>query len=279
MFDDFRDAIRATGLIPPDSIEPGRFVRFPGIGKRPGNRAGWCILMEDGRGGAFGDFAADFRETWHRGRDRSRHSNWRPRGGSSPTMHLEAAIRARDLWEKATPVRAHPYLVSKRIKAFGAKALRDLLVLPIIGFDGILHTLQFIDAVGNKRYLKGGRKAGCLVHAAGPALSHSRVIICEGWATGCSLAEHEQEALVLAALDAGNLEAVAVQARRRWPESRIVLASDDDRRTPGNPGRTKAHAAAAAVGGLVALPDWPEGAPDTLSDFNDLAVWKARCGS
>ena len=42
----------------------------------------------------------------------------------------------------------------------------------------------------------------------------------------------------------------------------------------GNPGRAAANAAAAAVGGQVAFPEWPEGAPDDLTDFNDLANWK-----
>ena len=52
---DFRDAIRAAGLEPPDVIEPGMMYRFPGVGKRNGNTAGWCKLFEDGLGGCFGD--------------------------------------------------------------------------------------------------------------------------------------------------------------------------------------------------------------------------------
>ena len=46
----FRDAIRAAGLEPPENIEPGKLHRFPGLGKRNGNTAGWCILFEDGLG-------------------------------------------------------------------------------------------------------------------------------------------------------------------------------------------------------------------------------------
>jgi putative DNA primase/helicase len=40
----FRDAMRASGLEPPDVIEPGKLHRFPGAGKRNGNTAGWCKL-------------------------------------------------------------------------------------------------------------------------------------------------------------------------------------------------------------------------------------------
>ena len=50
---EFLDAIRATGLVPPEAIEPGRLYRFPGVGKRNGNTAGWCRAFGDGLGGVF----------------------------------------------------------------------------------------------------------------------------------------------------------------------------------------------------------------------------------
>ena len=67
----FHDAMRATGLQPPDVIKPGKFHHFPGIGKRNGNKAGWCMLFDDRMGGCFGDFSSDFSETWQAKRDRS----------------------------------------------------------------------------------------------------------------------------------------------------------------------------------------------------------------
>src|SRR5438552_10839576 len=60
----FRNAIAERGLSPPDVIEPGRFLRFPGDGKRNGNQAGWCKLFNDGRGGVFGDFSTGAVESW-----------------------------------------------------------------------------------------------------------------------------------------------------------------------------------------------------------------------
>jgi len=57
-----------------------------------------------------------------------------------------------------------------------------------------------------------------------------------------------------------------------------VIAGDDDRRTVGNPGATRAKAAAIASGALLALPQWPKHTPDHLTDFNDLAVWLAGGG-
>ncbi len=66
----FRDAIRAAGMEPPDVIEPGKIHRFPGIGKRNGNTAGWCKLFDDGLGGCFGDWSSGFTENWQAKRDK-----------------------------------------------------------------------------------------------------------------------------------------------------------------------------------------------------------------
>ena len=60
----FRDAMLAAGLAPPNVIEPGKIQRFPGAGKRPSNRAGWCIFFDDRLGGRFGDLSLGFTENW-----------------------------------------------------------------------------------------------------------------------------------------------------------------------------------------------------------------------
>ena len=99
------------------------------------------------------------------------------------------------------------------------------------------------------------------------------IVIAEGSATASTVATQFPGACVLAAIDAGNLEPVARAVRSRYPAVQIVVAADDDRLTPGNPGLTKAREAAAAVGGKLVRPVWPEGAPDDLTDFNDLAAW------
>jgi putative DNA primase/helicase len=105
----------------------------------------------------------------------------------------------------------------------------------------------------------------------------SVLCICEGWATGASLHQHGGY-VVAAAMNAGNLTPAAKGLRSRYPDQRFVIAGDDDRLTDGNPGRTAANAAATAVGAEVAFPEWPKGAPDDLTDFNDLANWKLANG-
>jgi putative DNA primase/helicase len=67
---EFLNAIRSAGLEPPEVIEPGKFQRFPGAGKRNGNAAGWCKLFDDGLGGCFGDWSSGFSGNWQAKRDK-----------------------------------------------------------------------------------------------------------------------------------------------------------------------------------------------------------------
>jgi len=286
----FREAIRDAGLEPPEIIEQGKLHHFPGAGKRNGNTAGWCRLFDDGLGGCFGDWSSGLSETWQANRDRphARAERVALARRVAATQHqaevehgarqAAAANRAATIWRTAKPAPGdHPYLVRKRIQPHGARIHKGALTLPVTDFSGQLTSLQFISAAGDKRLLWDGRKQGCYIHVAG--YSTSRVILCEGWATGCTLAEDEPASLMLAAIDAGNLKPVAVAARHRWPAAEVVIAGDDDRLTTGNPGATRAGDAARASKALLALPQWPEDAPEHLTDFNDLAVWLAGGGA
>ncbi len=129
------------------------------------------------------------------------------------------------------------------------------LVVVLTDEAGALVNVQLIRADGTKRYLHGGQKAGAFHRIEGGEL----VAICEGYATGLSV-HLAIGATVYCAMDCGNLAAVAQIARRQHPKARILLCGDNDEHTQGNPGKTKAEQAAAAIGGLVALPpiagDW-----------------------
>lgn len=282
----FRDAMSAVGLEPPDIIESGKLYRFPGIGKRNGNTAGWCKLFDDGLGGCFGDWSSGLSETWQAKRDRPfstvEREAFRRRVAAARVQvdaeremrQAHAAAKARAIWKSAQPAPAdHPYLVRKGIQPHGARIHHGALILPVEDFTDALTSLQFIATDGSKRLLYGGRKRGCFIRVTGNMPVASRVILCEGWATGCTLAEDGPTALVLASIDAGNLQPVAVAIHVRWPNTELVIAGDDDRLRLGNPGATQAQAAAVAAGALLALPRWPTGAPIDLTDFNDLAVW------
>jgi putative DNA primase/helicase len=80
---------------------------------------------------------------------------------------------------------------------------------------------------------------------------------------------------VAVAFNAGNLLDVALALRARHPDLPLILGADDDWRTDGNPGVTKATEATRAVGGLLAIPDFGPDRPEGATDFNDMA---ALCG-
>jgi putative DNA primase/helicase len=286
--DEFRQAIMESGMAPPEVIDPGVWHRFPGNGKCPSNRSGWCLMFEGGLGGCFGDWSSGLSETWKSKQNKPysrtdrvafarRAEAARKRAEiERRTRQADAATRATAIWKSAKLATcSHPYLNQKRIHPHGAKLHKDALTLPITDFAGNLSSLQFIGPNGRKRLLSGGCKRGRFIYVAGDMTDFHHIIICEGWATGCTLAEDSPAALVLVAIDAGNLKPVALATRRRWPYAELVIAGDDDRLTAGNPGATKVKAAAIASNALLALPQWSEDAPEHLTDFNDLAVWRA----
>src|SRR3982074_1009252 len=50
------------------------------------------------------------------------------------------------------------------------------------------------------------------------------------------------------------------------------MCADDDAGTTGNPGVTKATAAALSVGGTLAMPDFGGNRPEGVSDLNDMSA-------
>ena len=60
----FKTAMQTYHLNPPDTIQPGKFNRFPGFDRKQDDDAGWCILFDDELGGVFGDFSTGLDEHW-----------------------------------------------------------------------------------------------------------------------------------------------------------------------------------------------------------------------
>lgn len=282
----FSDAIWAAGLTPPETIEAdGKLRRFASNGKR-GDDAGWYLLHGDGvPAGSFGDWRTGLAETWradigriltpaeeaaHRARvDTMRNE----REAEQAKRRAEAQARAEAIWQAASPAPVdHAYLSRKGIKAHGAKLHDGALVIPLRA-DGVLHSLQFIGVDGSKRFLSGGRVAGCYL-SIGNTQGAAALCIAEGFATGATI--HEATGYPVAvAFNAGNLLAVANAMREKFPSLPMIVCADDDRATPGNPGLTKATEAAQSIGGKLAIPDFGTDRPDGVTDFNDMA---AHCG-
>ncbi len=263
----FRDAIQAAGLTPPDGIEAdGKLRRFASNGKR-GDSAGWYLLFGDGiPAGCFGDWRTGFTQTWRADigrtltpaeeaahRDKAQAMR-REREAEEARRKVEAQTRAAAIWQAATPPPDdHAYLARKGIKANGARLHKGALLIPMRA-DGTIHSLQFIGANGDKRFLTGGRVAGCYF-SIGDTRGAAALCIAEGFATGATIFEATGYPVAVA-FNAGNLLAVSKAMREKFPDLPLIVCADDDSQTPGNPGLTKATEAARAVGGLLVIPEF-----------------------
>jgi len=281
-YEQFKAAIAAAGLIPPDVIHAdGKLHRFNASGKR-GDDTGWYVFHLDGvPAGVFGCWRLGITETWcgkldntmtvmereaHRQRIKAMHAQ---REAEEVTKHQAAAAEAARRWQAAQSCTGHAYLSTKGVLAHGVRSdAAGGLIVPMRDTAGTLHSLQTITPDGEKRFLSGGRVKGCY-HAIGKPKGGA-LIVCEGYATGATIHEATGQPVAIA-FNAGNLEAVALALRAKYPGLKIVVAADDDHQTQGNPGITKATAAAQAVDGVVAVPDFGAHRPDRATDFNDLA--------
>lgn len=279
-------AMNAHGCAPAD---PGRLVadgvlhRHRVEGDKAGTLNGWHVIHLDGvPAAAFGSWKSGIVSTWSaRGLDdmtaaeradlrRLMDAARAAKRAETERRHAEASERAARIWAHCWPADpTHPYLVRKRVEPHYARQHGPRLVLPVTDPEGRLWSLQFIDPDGGKRLLTGGRKRGCFVWVDGSLPGNDRILVCEGWATGATLAEAEPQSRVLAAIDAGNLEPVAVGLRARHPGAEIVICADAD-----PIGMAKGRAAAIAGGALLAAPEFPPGAAGT--DWNDLAALRAE---
>ena len=172
-------------------------------------------------------------------------------------QHQAAARKAWNIFRHAPLADSHPYLTRKRIKGHGARLAFGKLVIPVFAEPRALVGLQFIDRDGNKRFLRGGQKAGCFWWIG----RHPTETVClaEVYATAASIHEATGHRCYIG-FDAGNLLAVAEAVRELHPQARILVCADND---PA--GIKYGTNAALRIGAALALPDLPG------QDFNDLA--------
>ncbi|GHT94705.1 hypothetical protein AGMMS49545_16420 [Betaproteobacteria bacterium] len=279
----FKAAMAGRGIIPPDKlIADGALHRCDVEGKRGKGDAAYILHLDGIAAGGF--------ENWRDGLD---WQNWRAEIGRPLTPDEEAAGRAAiqkarrereaenvkrkteareacdHAWSAAKPAsHEHPYLVKKGVKSHGLRVTANGRLLVPVREGRTLHSLQFIDGDGTKRFKIGGRKQGCYFSIGKP---DGVLCICEGYATGASIHESTGYAVAIA-FDAGNLEAVAKALRAKLPDVRMVLCADDDWQTEGNPGLTKAREAAQTIGAAVAVPVFEGERQPADTDFNDMAA-------
>lgn len=285
----FRNALQdAFGLLDWLPLADGAIHRFRVPRDNPNTRNGWYVLYLDGiASGAFGSWREGSSHTWSSRKPADRLESALitqriekarlQREAEQRQRQTEAAYNAAYLWRKSQPASAdHPYLTRKGCQPHGLRQTDDVLLVPLYT-DSFLTNLQRIMPDGAKRFLSGGRVKG--TYSIIGTLEPGRTLyVCEGWATGASIHASTGHA-VACAMNAGNLLEVGRHFQRQYPDSQLVIAGDDDRQTEaegkGNPGVEAANKAAAALDCSVVLPAFPPNAPLALSDFNDLANWRA----
>lgn len=305
--DQFRSAIIAAGLTPPDEIvADGKLHRFSSNGK-PKDDAGWYVLHGGAiPAGVIGDHRIGLNQNWRADIGRSltltegaahrakMEAMKLLRNAEEARRRADAAKKAVELWRAAAPAgEDHPYLARKQVGPVatlreidtgeaaailgytpksGGEALAGRVLVAPVKIGDALATCELIDGDGRKSAVYGGAKAGGY-WAAQPLPSGDGdglvLFIGEGVATMLSVREATGQTCI-AALSSGNLEAVAAAMRKRYPAARLVLLGDLVKTT----GEPDAHAIEAAqlVGGLLAVPDFGEGRAPNETDFNDMAV-------
>jgi putative DNA primase/helicase len=174
----------------------------------------------------------------------------------------QAAVEASERWALSDSAsHAHTYLIKKRISPHGIGQDGDDLLIPMRhAINGPVIGLQAITPSGAKYFGKDVAKKGAFFLIGEPA---RRIYICEGYATGATVHEATDDPVVIA-FDAGNLKPVSATIRAAFPDAQIIIAGDNDHKTPNNPGETYARQAALECNGCVHLPPVGEG-----TDWND----------
>ena len=283
LIDYFKQTMQNAGIEPPgEIIADGILHRFTVAEDRARSDNGWYVLhADDPAAGAFGCWKRGIAETWSSKTCQvmtpAEKTAYTAKMGAMKRQReeererIQAACRewCTDSWAKAKyATNENPYLKRKEVNAYGLKAFRENLLVPVQDMAGTIHGLQFIAADGSKKYKTGTNKAGHFFKIG--KSKDKTVITCEGYATGASI-HHATGHAVVIVFDSGNLLPVAQNIRVKFPDMKIIIAADDDHATEGNPGLTKATEAARAVSGLLATPVFPENRGPKDSDFNDLA--------
>lgn len=285
------DGASRRGYAVPSDISVGKRIRGPAAGKDERNKSASFYIFDDCRGGLITDFTTG--EQIYIGVERNNASRPSTAPRRSPSAkaaadkarqqaesekHAESAKKARYVLSQCVATSNHPYAIRKGITTPGSivrySPRYKTIVLPVR--DAItdeIASLQYIGSDGGKRFMPDGRTKGCYI-ACTEIADQSLILLCEGFATGRTLATAYPDAMVMAAHSCHNLTPVAELIRQRWPDRQLIICGDDDRANPNNPGRNAAIDAATAVGADLMLPNWPVDAPLTLTDFNDLDCWR-----
>lgn len=278
-------------LFPNGVIADGQVHRVPTVDKPKVDNGWYVVHLNDGPGesgiirAVFGNMADNKGESkWKDGNGRRKVKDLKAETEAIKKKIAEAtALREREQEAAALEVKAR-LLICKPVEAPFAYLERkqvgvvpdlwqqgDTLIVPLKDETGAIVNCQRIwierDGRVQKRYWQKAKRDCTYFAIKGSAKT---VAVCEGVATAITI--HEATGwTVLAAGDTGQLLNIAKMVRGKMPLVRIMMCADNDAYTEGNPGVTKARAAAAAVGGYTVIPQFTD-LESRGTDFNDLYV-------
>lgn len=257
------ETLIAAGMSPPNTIIPGKWLRFPGCGKSRSNRAGWCRLITPTLA-IYGDWSTGLSEVWcdgtHRDDAESRRLLMEARAREVEFMKEQRTTQARVAHEAGIELERsilmpHPYLERKGFPELVGFVRGERLLIPMRDPTRYreLINLQQIWPDGTKRFMPGGRARGAIHRIGAPHAWHT--VLCEGYATGLSLDAAlslvSPSHAVIVCFSATNLVLVA----ERFPKA--FIAADNDKSATG-------AEAAKRTSLKWAMP------PDVGDDFNDM---------
>ena len=299
------NTMQSYGYIPPQNVQLDKFIRFAAPNKPKSNRSAWLIMKQGDRGqyAIFGSWATSEKHTWT--------ENNQPLSYQEKAIlqkEIEADLERRrnkelrkiqtseklvmNLIQYAEPAEnnnnKHPYLVNKKVGAYGLYRMKyfkgvtekylynikDALLIPVESFNAetgaMYQSMQIIAPNGFKCFLAESITHGGHFFIRKPNDTY-KIVICEGYATGATLAEIWPKYAVICAFNAGNLKKVAESIRANYPVHDIIIAGDNDhhleKKGEINVGKVKAEEAARLVGGSVFIPEFkPE---ENGTDWND----------
>ena len=127
----------------------------------------------------------------------------------------------------------YPYLRKKQVYPYGVKLDGENLAIPLRDIDGIVRSLQWIFADGQKRFYPDAPMSGLFWSIGLDALkpdTKGAILIGEGFATMAKI--YELTGLpCIAGISCHFLKAVAKKIREHYPQSKIYITADNDKAT------------------------------------------------
>lgn len=280
---EFAEHCRANGLDVDAPIMDGQIHRVPLIDRPQGKDGAYCAYLDGVPAGWSQNYVTGEKSKFvSSGIQLTEEEKAKQRAEHAQKLQEREAKRQHDYDIAANNAKKvlancfeadknHAYLQNKGINPYVAMQNNyKQLVIPVRNIHDEIRGVQFIEEDGSKKFLSGVEKKGNFALLAEEAKDVSKVLVCEGFATGASL--HEATKLPVAvAFDAGNIESVSKSLAEKYKGIEITICADNDQYRDNNVGLEKAKNAALAVGAKLAVPQFTKDEQaQKLTDFNDL---------